>query len=67
MGFLGVSKAKNTPLNAGDMGSIPVQNDPLEKKMAAHSRFLACEILWTEDSGRLQSMGYRLISDDLVT
>ena len=67
MGFLGVSKAKNTPLNAGDMGSIPVQNDPLEKKMAAHSWFLSCEILWTEASGRLQSMGCRLISDDLVT
>ena len=56
MGFLGGSKAKNAPLNAGDMGSILVQNDPLEKKMATHFRFLACEILWTEDSGRLQSM-----------
>ena len=64
MGFLGVSKAKNTPLNAGDMGSIPVQNDPLEKKMAAHSRFLACEILWTEDSGRLQSMKSQRIGHD---
>ena len=31
--------------------------DPLEKKMAAHSSVLAWEIPWTEEPGRLQSMG----------
>ena len=31
--------------------------DPLEEKMATHSRILAWEILWTEEPGRLQSMG----------
>ena len=31
--------------------------DPLEKKMATHSRILAWEILWTEKLGRLQFMG----------
>ena len=31
--------------------------DPLENGMAAHSRILAWRILWTEESGRLQSMG----------
>ena len=31
--------------------------DPLEKEMATHSRILAQEILWTEQPGRLQSMG----------
>ena len=31
--------------------------DPLEKEMATHSSILAWEILWTEKSGRLQSMG----------
>ena len=31
--------------------------DPLEKRMATHSRILAREILWTEEPGRLQSMG----------
>ena len=33
------------------------QEDPLEKEMATHSYILACEIPWTEESGRLQSMG----------
>ena len=31
--------------------------DPLEKEMATHSSTLALEILWTEEPGRLQSMG----------
>ena len=31
--------------------------DPLEKEMATHFRILAQEILWTEQPGRLQSMG----------
>ena len=31
--------------------------DPLEKGMAAHSNILAWEIPWTEEAGRLQSMG----------
>ena len=31
--------------------------DPLEKEMAKHSSVLAWEIPWTEDPGRLQSMG----------
>ena len=33
------------------------QEDPLEKGMAIHSSILAQEILWTEEPGRLQSMG----------
>ena len=31
--------------------------DLLEKEMAAHSSILAWEIPWTEEPGRLQSMG----------
>ena len=31
--------------------------DPLEKVMATHSSILTCRILWTEEPGRLQSMG----------
>ena len=30
---------------------------PLEKEMATHSSLLAWEIPWTEEPGRLQSMG----------
>ena len=33
------------------------QGDPLEKEMATHSSIPAWEIPWTEEPGRLQSMG----------
>ena len=33
------------------------QEDPLEKGMATHSTILTWKIPWTEESGRLQSMG----------
>ena len=33
------------------------REDPLEKEMATHSSILAWRISWTEESGRLQSMG----------
>ena len=42
---------------AGDNGSTPGQEDPLEKEMATHSNILAWEIPWTEEPGGLQSMG----------
>ena len=31
--------------------------DPLEKEMATHSSTLGCKIPWTEEPGKLQSMG----------
>ena len=31
--------------------------DPLEKEMATHSSILAWRISWTEEPGRLSSMG----------
>ena len=33
------------------------REDPLEKEMAIHSRTIAWKIPWTEEPGRLQSMG----------
>ena len=33
------------------------REDPLEKKKAIHSSIPAWRIPWTEESGRLQSMG----------
>ena len=33
------------------------QEEPLEKKMASHSSSLAWKIPWTEELGRLQSVG----------
>ena len=35
---------KNQPAKAGDMSSIPGQEDPLEKEMATHSSVLDWEI-----------------------
>ena len=37
------------------------QEDPLEKEMATHSSILAWKIPWTEEPGRLQSMGLRRV------
>ena len=43
------------------------QKDPLEKEVTTHSSILAWEIPWTEDPGRLQSMGLQREGNDLVT
>ena len=55
-GLAGGWVVKNVPANAGDVGSVPGQEDPLENEMATHL-ILAWEIPWTEEPGRLQSMG----------
>ena len=57
MGFAGGSVVKNLPANAEDAGSIPGLEDPLEKEMATHSSTLVRKTPWTEEPGRLQSMG----------
>ena len=38
--------------------------DPLEEGMAAHSSILAWRIPWTEECGRLQSMGSQRVAHD---
>ena len=38
--------------------------DPLEKEMATHSSTLAWKISWTEEHGRLQSMGSLRVRHD---
>ena len=43
------------------------REDPLEKEMATHSGILSGEIPWTEELGRLQSMGSQRVRHDLVT
>ena len=49
------------------MGSIPGQEDPLEKEMATHSNILDWEIPWTEEPGGQQSMGSLKVRLDFVT
>ena len=55
---------KNMPANARDRGSILGQEDPLEKGMATHSSVLAWETPWTEEPGRIQSMGSQRVRQD---
>ena len=43
------------------------QEDPLKKEVAIHSNILTWEIPWTEESGRLQSMGLQRVGHNLVT
>ena len=43
------------------------REDPLEKGMATHSSFLAWRIPWTEEPGRLQSMGSQRVGHDQAT
>ena len=53
-------KKKNLPVNTGILKSMAQslgQKDPPEEVVATHSSILAWRIPWTEDSGRLQSMG----------
>ena len=40
------------------------REDPLEKEMATHSSSFAWKIPWTEDPGRLQSMGSQRVGHD---
>jgi len=58
---------KNLSANAGDVGSIPGLEDPLERKMATHSSIPAWEIPLTEETGGLQSMGSQRVRYNLVT
>ena len=40
------------------------REDPLEKEIATHSSTLAWKIPWTEERGRLQSMGSQRVGHD---
>ena len=40
------------------------REDPLEKEMAIHSSTIAWKIRWTEEPGRLQSMGSQRVGHD---
>ena len=50
-GFPGGSDGKEFAFSAGDSGSVPGGEDPLEKEMATHSSILAWKIPWTEGPG----------------
>ena len=57
---------KNTPADGGDMshGLSLGQDDPLQEGMATHSNSPAWRIPWTEEPGRLQSIGLQKLGHD---
>ena len=68
LGFLAASDGKGPSL---PMQETQVRSqgweDPLEKEMATHPSILAWRIPWTEEPGRLQSMGSQRVRYDWET
>ena len=72
--LLGTSRVvlvvKTLPANAGDArdtSSIPGSGRSLEQEMVTHSSIRAWKIPWTEEPGRLQSMGPQRVRHNWVT
>ena len=64
MDFPGGANGKNPLANAGDAtdsGLIPGLGRSPGEEMATHSSILAWKIPWTEDPGRLESMGQQRV------
>ena len=55
---------KNLPEMWDNWVRSPVREDAPKNKMATHSSILAWRIPWTEDAGRLQSMGSQRVGYD---
>ena len=51
------SDSKESACNVGDLSSIPGSKDTLEKEKATQSGILAWRIPWSEEPGRLPSIG----------
>ena len=69
--FPGTSLVAQTVKHLSTMRETWVQSldweDPLEKEMAIHSSTLAWKIPWTEEPGRLQSMGSQRVRHNWAT
>ena len=55
---------KNLPVMQETWGPSLGREEPLEKEMDTHSSILAWRIPWTEEPGRLQSMGLQRVRHD---
>ena len=67
LGFPGGSMLKTLPANAGDVGDaglIPGSGRSPGVRNGTHSSILAQEIPWTEEPGRLQSIGLQRVEHD---
>ena len=67
-GFPGGTVVKNPPAKMQDMRETQVRSydweDPLGEEMATHSSILVWRIPWTEEPGRLRSMGSQRVRHD---
>ena len=64
MVFPGGSDGKASVYNAGDLGSNPGLGRSRGEGNAIHSSTIAWKIPWTEEPGRLQSMGLQRVRHD---
>ena len=55
---------KNLPAKQETLVQFLDQEDPLKKGMATHSSILVWRIPWTEEPGRLESMGSIRVGHD---
>ena len=62
--YLVAQTVKNLPAMRETRVRSLGQEDPLEKEMATHSSTLAWKIPWTEEPGRLRSMGSQRVGHD---
>ena len=66
-GFPGVSVVKNLPASAGDTGPIPGSGRSPGGGRGNPLQCSCLEIPWTEELGRLQSMGSQTVGHNLVS
>ena len=66
-GFPGSSADKESACNTGDPDSIPGLGRSSENRTATHSSILAWRIPWTEETGRLWSMGLHRVGHDWLS
>ena len=59
-----VQLVKNLPAKQETLVRFLGLEDPLEKETATHSSILAWKIPWTEELGRLQSMGLQRVGNN---
>ena len=62
--FPGSSDGKASVYNVGDLGSVPGLGRSPGEGNGNHSSILAWKVSWTEEPGRLQSMGLQRVGHD---
>ena len=63
-GFPGGSDGKESACNVRDWGLVPGLGRSPGEGSGIHSRTIAWKIPWTEEPGRLQSMGLQRVGHD---